>query len=43
MAKTATETSPWPDGPKMYAEIATEAKRFLNMRPNSRGIMPVVF
>lgn len=42
MEKSAQEIPQWPDGPKVYAEVATESKRLINLRPNSVGIMPTV-
>lgn len=36
------ETPPWPDGPRVMAEVATESKRYINLRPNDLGIMPTL-
>jgi hypothetical protein len=38
----ADETPPWPEGPRVLAEVATESKRFVNLRPNNVGIMPTI-
>jgi hypothetical protein len=37
-----SESPPWPEGPKLYAEVDTPARRYINLRPNDIGIMPLV-
>jgi hypothetical protein len=36
------ETPPWPEGPRLYAEVETSSKRYVNLRPNGMGIMPML-
>jgi hypothetical protein len=36
------ETPPWPDGPKLVAEVESSSKRYINLRPNDMGIMPML-
>ncbi len=42
LMKSSSETPAWPDGPQMFAEVSSETKRFINLRPNNVGIMPTV-
>ncbi len=39
-AARAEETTPWPAGPHLYAEILTGTQRHINVRPNNIGLMP---
>lgn len=34
------ETTPWPPGPRLFAEVLTATRRHLNVRPNNIGLMP---
>lgn len=34
------ETPPWPEGPKLYAEVETGNRRYINLRPNDIGLLP---
>lgn len=40
MTPPADEGSPPPPGPSLSADVRTEAKHFLNLRPNNVGVMP---
>ncbi len=40
MSPPAEEETPWPAGPRLYAEAISANKRFLNIRPNNLGMMP---
>ena len=30
----------WPDGPRLFAEVETTGKRYVNLRPNEIGLLP---
>jgi len=32
--------SPWPDGPRLHAEVTGDTRRYTNLRPNNIGVMP---
>jgi hypothetical protein len=36
------ETPPWPEGQRLYAEVDTASRRYVNLRPNGMGIMPML-
>ena len=31
---------PWPEGPRLYAEVETSSKRYINLRPDDFGVLP---
>jgi hypothetical protein len=35
-----TESPPWPEGPKLTADVETSTARYINLRPNEMGLMP---
>lgn len=35
-----SEVPAWPDGPRLFAEVETSRKRYVNLRPNDLGLMP---
>lgn len=37
-----TDQPAWPEGPKMYAEVETSSRRYINLRPDDIGEMPRV-
>jgi hypothetical protein len=37
-----SEVPAWPEGPKLYAEVETSNKRYVNLRPNDMGLMPTL-
>lgn len=37
-----TELPAWPEGPRLFAEVETAGKRFVNLRPDDVGEMPRV-
>ena len=38
-----SETPAWPDGPKLYATVETSTTRYVNLRPNEVGRLPVLY
>ena len=40
MTPPAGESAPPPDGPPLFVEVRTEAKQYLNLRPNNMGVIP---
>lgn len=36
-------TPPWPEGPKLYAQVETSTRRYVNLRPDDVGDMPRVY
>jgi hypothetical protein len=34
------ETPPWPEGPRLMADVETSATKYVNLRPNEMGVMP---
>lgn len=34
------ESPPWPEGPHLLADVETSGKRYVNLRPNDKGLMP---
>ena len=34
------ETPPWPEGPHLLVDVETSGKRYVNLRPNDKGLMP---
>ncbi len=39
-AARSEEVTPWPAGPRLFAEVVTGTQRHLNVRPNIIGLMP---
>lgn len=35
-----SEVPAWPEGPRLFAEVETSSKRYVNLRPNDLGLMP---
>ena len=35
-----SEVPAWPEGPRLFAEVETSRKRYVNLRPNDLGLMP---
>lgn len=35
-----SEVPAWPEGPRLFAEVETSRKRYVNLRPNDLGMMP---
>ena len=35
-----SELPAWPEGPRLYAEVETESRRYVNLRPDDVGEMP---
>lgn len=31
---------PWPEGPRLYAEVETSSKKYINLRPDDYGALP---
>lgn len=31
---------PWPEGPRLYAEVETSSKKYINLRPDDYGSLP---
>lgn len=31
---------PWPEGPRLYAEVETSSKKYINLRPDDYGVLP---
>lgn len=36
------EVPAWPEGPRLYAEVETKGKRYVNLRPNDIGLLPLL-
>lgn len=36
------ELPPWPEGPRIFAEVDTATTRYINLRPNDVGVLPTV-
>jgi hypothetical protein len=34
------EIPAWPEGPRLFAEVETSGKRYVNLRPNDMGLLP---
>ena len=34
------ETPPWPEGPRLMADVETSSTQYINLRPNGMGVMP---
>ncbi len=34
------ESPAWPEGPRLFAEVETSGKRYVNLRPNDIGLLP---
>ncbi len=32
----------WPEGPRLFAEVETSGKRYVNLRPNDMGLLPAL-
>lgn len=41
-AATATDQPPWPEGPRLFAEVESSTRRYVNLRPDDYGEMPRV-
>lgn len=37
-----SEQPPWPEGPRLFAEVETRGKKYVNLRPNDVGLMPQI-
>lgn len=37
-----SEQPPWPEGPRLFAEVETRGKKYINLRPNDVGLMPQI-
>lgn len=35
-----SEAPAWPEGPRLYAEVQTDGKKYVNLRPNDMGLLP---
>jgi hypothetical protein len=35
-----SDQPPWPEGPRLYAEVETSSKKYINLRPDDYGVMP---
>ena len=35
-----TDLPPWPEGPRLYAEVETTSKKYINLRPDDYGALP---
>lgn len=35
-----TDPPPWPEGPRLLAEVDTSERRYVNLRPDDAGVMP---
>lgn len=36
-------TPPWPEGPRLLAEVETSARRYVNLRPDDAGDLPRIY
>ncbi len=35
-----SDQPPWPEGPRLYAEVETSSKKYINLRPDDYVVMP---
>lgn len=35
-----SDQPPWPEGPRLYAEVETSSKKYINLRPDDYGALP---
>lgn len=36
-------TPPWPEGPRLFVEVETSSRRYVNLRPDDVGVLPRIY